>query len=91
MWLVLAVLIALVYYNIYIMIFVTKSIIRTLELIVRRGEVRLDVYPLIIENPELKWQYDVITYIGGATLFLLLGIPSTVVALSLLISILSQS
>jgi len=91
MWLVLAVLIAVVvFYNIYITIFVTRSIIKTLELIIRGGEARLDVYSLTIENPELKWQYDVITNIGRAALFLLLGTPSAIVALSLLIKYLES-
>ena len=84
-WLATTILIAvLVFYNIYITVFVTRSIVRTLELIARRGEARLDVYPLTIENPELRWQYDVITNIRRIALLLLLGIPSIIVALSLL-------
>ncbi|WP_448578958.1 hypothetical protein [Thermosphaera sp.] len=86
MWWAATILIAVViFYNIYITIFVTRSIIKTLELIALGGEVRLDVYPLTIENPELRWQYDVIASIGRVALLLLLGIPSAIVALSLLV------
>jgi len=91
MWWVVAILIAvLIFYNIYITIFITKSITKTLALIARGGEARLDVYPLMIENPELRWQYDVIANIGRVALLLLLGIPSTIVALSLLVKYLKS-
>jgi len=89
-WLVIVVLIVVVFYNIYITVFVTRSIIKTLELIIRGGEARLDVYSMTIENPELKWQYDVIANIGRAALFLLLGTPSAIVAPSLLIKYLKS-
>jgi len=91
MWLVATILIAVViFYNIYITIFITRSIIKTLELIIKGGEARLDVYPLKIENPELRWQCDVIANIGRVALLLLLGIPSAMVALSLLVKYLKS-
>jgi len=85
-WLVATILIIVVIlYNIFITVFVTRSIVRTLELVIQGGEARLDVYPLTIESPELKWQYDVTTNIGRIALLLLIGIPSIIVAVSLLI------
>jgi len=91
MWLVIVVLIVtVVFHNIYITVFVTRSIIKTLELIIRGGEVRLDVYSLTIENPELRWQYYMVANIGRVALFLLLGTPSAIVALSLLIKYLGS-
>ena len=86
MWWVVAILVAvLIFHNAYITVFITRSIAKTLALISQGGEIRLDVYTLMVENPELRWQYDVIANIERMALLLLLGIPSAIVALSLLI------
>ena len=85
-WLVATMLIAIVVlYNTYVAVLVTRSIVKTLELIVQGGEARLDVYSLTMESPELRWQYDVITNIRIIALLFLLGIPSVIVALKLLV------
>ncbi|MCC6057159.1 MAG: hypothetical protein LM583_10830, partial [Desulfurococcaceae archaeon] len=60
----------------------------TIMLIIRGGQARLDVYPLIIEDPRLKWQYDLLSGISKVATNLLLGIPSIIVALSLLMKFL---
>jgi hypothetical protein len=78
----------LLFYNTFITIFVTKSIVKTIMLIIRGGQARLDVYPLIIEDPRLKWQYDLLSGISRVATILLLGIPSITVALSLLMKFL---
>jgi hypothetical protein len=78
----------LLFYNTFITIFVTKSIIETIMLIIRGGQARLDVYSLIIEDPRLKWQYDLLFSISRVATILLLGIPSITVALSLLMKFL---
>ena len=80
--------IILTFYNTYITIFVTKSLIKTIMLIIQGGQARLDVYPLIIENPHLKWQYDLLYGISRVATIILLGIPSITVSLSLLIKFL---
>jgi len=78
----------LAFYNTYITLFVTKSLVKTIMLIIQGGQARLDVYPLIIENPHLKWQYDLLNSINRVVTILLLGIPSITVALSLLMKFL---
>jgi hypothetical protein len=74
----------LLFYNTFVTILVTKSIVETIMLIIRGGQARLDVYSLIIEDPRLKWQYDLLFGISRVATILLLGIPSITVALSLL-------
>jgi len=78
----------LAFYNTYITLFVTKSLVKTIMLIIQGGQARLDVYPLIIENRHLKWQYDLLNSINRAATIFLLGIPSITVALSLLMKFL---
>jgi hypothetical protein len=78
----------LAFYNTFITIFVTKSIVETIMLIIRGGQARLDVYPLIIEDPRLKWQYDLLSGISRVASILLLGIPSITVTLGLLMKLL---
>jgi hypothetical protein len=80
--------IILTFYNTYITIFVTKSLIKTIMLVIQGGQARLDVYPLIIENPHLKWQHDLLYGISRVATIILLGIPSITVSLSLLIKFL---
>jgi hypothetical protein len=78
----------LLFYNTFITIFVTKSIVKTIMLIIRGGQARLDVYPLITEDPRLKWQYDLLSGISRVATILLLGIPSITVTLGLLMKFL---
>jgi hypothetical protein len=78
----------LLFYNTFVTIFVTKSIVKTIMLIIQGGQARLDVYPLIIEDPRLKWQYDFLSGISRVAIILLPGIPSITVALSLLMKFL---
>jgi len=78
----------LAFYNTYITLFVTKSLVKTIMLIIQGGQARLDVYPLIIENRHLKWQYDLLNSINRVAIIFLLGIPSITVALSLLMKFL---
>jgi hypothetical protein len=78
----------LLFYNTFITIFVTKSIVETIMLIIRGGQARLDVYPLIIEDPHLKWQYDLLSGISRVATIFLLGIPSITVTLGLLMKFL---
>mgnify|MGYP005633112343 CR=1 FL=1 len=83
-WLAVIVLIAVTFsYNIYTAPFMIKSIVRALTSI-PLGGARLDTYPLLIESPKLRWQYDIIANIRRGALLLLLGIPLVIIALSLL-------
>ena len=74
-----------VFYNTYITVFVTRSLARTLTLLLQGDTPRLDVYPLIIENPEIAWQYNMLAIVSIVALLFLLGIPSAIVATYLLI------
>jgi len=85
MWLMVIILVAIVaFYITYITPSIMRSIVKVLTSIIQGKEARLDVYPLSIESSELKWQYYVIGNIRRVAVVLLLGIPSVIVALSLL-------
>jgi len=63
-------------YNLFITLLVTRSVIRTVELLLSGGVVRLDVYSPEIQSPDLLWQYSIIGSINRFAILLLLGIPS---------------
>jgi len=63
-------------YNLFVTLFVTKSLIKTVELLLSGESVRLDVYGPEIQSPDLLWQYSVIGSINRMAILLLLGIPS---------------
>jgi len=63
-------------YNLSITLFVTRSIIKTFELLLSGGSVRLDVYGFEIRSPDLAWQYSIIGSINRTAILLVLGIPS---------------
>jgi len=63
-------------YNLFVTLFVTKSLIKTAELLLSGENVRLDVYSPEIQSPDLLWQYSVIGSINRIAILLLLGIPS---------------
>jgi len=75
-YLTMSTLLGVLVYNLFITLFVTRSVIRTVELLLSGGVVRLDVYDPEIQSPDLVWQYSIIGSINRFAILLLLGIPS---------------
>jgi len=63
-------------YSLFITLFVTRSVIRTVELLLSGEVVRLDVYDPKIRSPDLVWQYSIIGSVNRFAIIFLLGIPS---------------
>ena len=76
---------ATILYNAYIALFVTKSIVRTIDMLLQGGYTRLDVYSIIINDHLLNQQYLLIQIINRLAMVLLLFIPSFTISLYLLL------
>ena len=72
-------------YNTYVAPSVVERMITTPSMSLRGEAPRLDAYSLVIEDPWLSWQYNVLVIINRVAVLLPLGILSAVVALYLLV------
>jgi len=71
-----ATVILLFMYNLFFTIFITRDIIKTINLIIFGEQVRLGVYNVSVHSHDLTWQYMLLRLITRVATIALIGVPT---------------